>query len=261
MLPAPMPATVFVVAVMGLLGLIIGSFLAAVSVRLPREEDVVFARSHCMSCEKPLAAHHMVPVLSWLALRGRCGWCRAAISPRYILIELAAGGIGIWAALAGVAQADASWLSIGATALLGWQLLLIGLIDAEHFWLPDVLTWPLAITGLGAAALIGHSLPWPQIIGVVVGFSLLWGIAALYRIVRKREGLGGGDPFLMAGAGAWVGWMGLPSVMLWACAGGFSLVLARLILRRSVSGTDRLPFGTFLAVGIWLTWLWGPLGL
>ncbi|PZO33347.1 MAG: prepilin peptidase, partial [Alphaproteobacteria bacterium] len=73
--------------------------------------------------------------------------------------------------------------------------------------------------------------------------------------------LGGGDPFLFAGAGAWAGWMGLPSVLLWACAVGFSLVLTFMITRGKVSGTDRLPFGTFLCVGIWLTWLYGPLGV
>ncbi|MBD3835325.1 A24 family peptidase, partial [Brevundimonas sp.] len=73
--------------------------------------------------------------------------------------------------------------------------------------------------------------------------------------------LGGGDPFLFAGAGAWVGWMGLPSVLLWACAAGLSVVFAQLVVRRRVSGGDRLPFGVFLAMGIWLTWLYGPLGL
>lgn len=256
-----MPSTVFVTAVMGLLGLIVGSFLAAVSVRLPRDEDIVFARSRCMSCERPLAARHMVPVFSWLVLRGRCGWCRAAISPRYLLIELAAGGIGLWAALTMAGRPDASWLTVGATAVLGWQLLLIALIDAEHFWLPDALTWPLAGTGLAVTGLMAGGAPWPQIAGVAVGFGLLWLIAAAYRRVRGREGLGGGDPFLMGAIGGWVGWTGLPSVMIWACAGGFSLVLARMILRKAVSGEDRLPFGTFLALGAWMVWLLGPIGL
>jgi leader peptidase (prepilin peptidase)/N-methyltransferase len=73
--------------------------------------------------------------------------------------------------------------------------------------------------------------------------------------------MGGGDPILFAAAGAWIGWAGLPTVLLWAYAAGFSLVLTLLITRRSVSATDRLPFGTFLAIGIWLTWMLGPLGL
>ena len=250
-----MPYPVLTAIVMGLLGLIVGSFIAAVTVRMPRDEDIVLSRSHCMSCERTLKPWHLVPVFSWLALRGRCGWCGATISPRYMLIELAAGAIGVWAALHG-----SSWLMVGVTAVLGWQLLLIAIIDAENFWLPDILTLPLIGTGL-ATGLIAQGLPWPQIVGAVAGFAMLWLLARAYKAVRHRDGLGGGDPFLFAGAGAWVGWMGLPSVLLWACAVGFSIVLTLLITRRAVSGTDRLPFGTFLTVGIWLTWLYGPLGL
>ena len=136
--------------VLGLLGLIIGSFLAAVSVRLPRDEDIVAARSRCMGCDQTLRPWELVPLFSWLVLRGRCARCDAAISPRYPLIELGAAGIGVWAGFSG-----SSWLMVAATAVLGWQLLLIAIIDAENFWLPDVLTWPLAATGLIAAALSG----------------------------------------------------------------------------------------------------------
>ncbi len=241
----------------GLLGLIIGSFIAAVSIRMPRDEDIVFGRSHCMSCNETLKPWQLVPVLSWLLQRGRCAMCGAAVSPRYIMIECAAGAIGVWAALAG---GGGGWPMIGATAALGWQLLLIALIDAENFWLPDELTLPLIGTGLIASAVLVQGWPIQQMIGAVVGFVLLWGLAAIYKRVRGRDGLGGGDPILFAGAGAWVGWAGLPTVLLWACAVGFSIVLTLLMTRRRVSATDRLPFGTFLAVGIWLTWLMGPFG-
>ncbi len=251
-----MPQPVVIAILMGLLGAVVGSFLAAVTVRLPREEGVVFGRSRCMSCERTLAPAHLVPVLSWLWLKGKCGWCRAAISPRYILIELAASAIGVWAALAG-----GDWVFVAATALLGWQLLLIAIIDADNFWLPDILTWPLAVTGLIAAAALGQAIPWAQIIGAVAGFGSLWLLAWTYKRLRGRDGLGGGDPFLFGAGGAWVGWMGLPSVLLWACAAGFAIVAVRLIVRRAVSGSDRLPFGTLLAVGIWLTWLYGPIGV
>ncbi|WP_395650911.1 prepilin peptidase [Brevundimonas sp.] len=250
-----MPQPVVIAILLGLLGTVVGSFLAAVTVRLPREEGVVFGRSRCMSCEQTLAPAHLVPVLSWLWLKGKCGWCRAAISPRYILIELAAAAIGAWAALAG-----GDWVFVAATAVLGWQLLLIAIIDAENFWLPDILTWPLAATGLIAVAVLGQAIPWAQIIGAVAGFGSLWLLAWTYKRLRGRDGLGGGDPFLFGAAGAWVGWMGLPSVLLWACLAGFAVVMARLIVRRAVSGSDRLPFGSLLAIGIWLTWLYGPIG-
>jgi leader peptidase (prepilin peptidase)/N-methyltransferase len=249
-----MPLPVVTAILSGLSGLIVGGFLAAVSVRLPMQEGGG-GRSRCMSCRASLKPWQRIPVVSWLILRGRCGRCGAAISTRYILIELAAGGVGVWAALYG-----SSWLMIGATALLGWQLLLIAIVDAENFWLPDVLTLPLIGTGLIASGLLAGGLPWPQILGAVMGFSLLWLLAWLYRVVRRRDGLGAGDPILFAGAGAWAGWTGLPGVLLWTCAVGLCLVLGRLLMRRSVRGTDRLPFGTFLAMGAWLTWLYGPPG-
>jgi leader peptidase (prepilin peptidase) / N-methyltransferase len=89
----------------------------------------------------------------------------------------------------------------------------------------------------------------------------LWAVGAFYRRVRGRVGLGDGDPILFAGAGAWVGVVGLPSVLLWAALAGLSVVAARLILRKGVRADDRLPFGVFLAVGTWLVWLYGPIGL
>ncbi len=249
-------STTILALLMGGLGLVIGSFLAAVSVRLPLDEDVVARPSRCRSCETPLKPWHMVPVLSWLVLRGRCGHCGSGVHWRYPAIELASAGLGAWAAIHG-----GGWLMIGATALLGWQLLLIALVDGEHFWLPDILTWPLAVTGLIANGLLLRAAPVHQLAGVLIGFVILWGLARLYRWLRGRDGLGGGDPILFAACGAWVGWMGLPSVLLWACAVGLSLVLAMLLVRRRVSGTDRVPFGVFLAVGCWLTWLYGPLGV
>lgn len=240
----------------GLLGLIFGSFIAAVTVRMPRDEDIVLARSRCMSCGQSLKPWHLVPVFSWLIQRGKCAMCGAAVSPRYILIECAAAALGIWAALAG--SGDLIWTI--ATAALGWQLLLIALIDAENFWLPDELTLPLIATGLIASAVLASGWPIPQIIGAIAGFAGLWLIALAYQRLRGRQGMGSGDPILFAGVGAWVGWQGLPTALLWACAAGFSLVLTFLITRRGVSATDRLPFGTFLAIGLWLTWLYGPLG-
>ncbi len=172
-----------------------------------------------------------------------------------LMTGLAALGaaVGVWS-LFGPAP-------IVVTALLGWSLILIAAVDARHFWLPDWLTLPLLAGGLAATALFNRPALIDHLIGGGVGFAVLWGIAALYRRARGREGLGGGDFRLLAAAGAWVGWMGLPSVLLWASVAGLSLVMARLVLKQPVSGEDRLPFGVFLALGIWMTWLYGPLGL
>ncbi|MFT4956652.1 MAG: leader peptidase (prepilin peptidase)/N-methyltransferase [Brevundimonas sp.] len=175
-------------------------------------------------------------------------------------LVLLAGLAAVGAALGGWAWESVA-TPIVVTALLGWSLLLIAVVDARHFWLPDWLTLPLLAGGLAATALFDRPALIDHLIGAAAGFAVLWGIAALYRRTRGREGLGGGDFRLLAAAGAWTGWMGLPSVLLWASVAGLSLVLARLALKQPVSGEDRLPFGVFLALGLWMTWLYGPLGL
>lgn len=240
--------------VQGALGLLIGSFLALVSVRLPAGEPMVRTRSKCRSCGRKLSPLELVPVLSWVAQRGRCAGCGARVSPRYPLIELGAAGLGVWAALAAP-----GWPGL-AGAVLAWQLLLIAVIDAEHFWLPDVLTLPLVATGLIAAWLLDPHLLAERAIGAVAGFASLWLVAWIYRRVRGREGLGGGDPRLFAGIGAWIGWIALPTALVWACLAGFAVIAAMLAGGRKAGLSARLPFGTFLAIGAWLAWLLGPLG-
>lgn len=237
-------------------GLLAGSFLGLVSLRLPAGEPIVAGRSRCGGCGRPIAPWRLIPVLSYLLSRGRCALCGAVIPRRYPLMEAACAAIGAVAALS-----QPSALAAVLTALLGWQLLLLAVVDGENFWLPDALTLPLLVTGLGAAALLADRALLDSVIGAAVGFAGLWLLGRLYRVTRGREGLGGGDPFLLAGGGAWVGWVGLPSVLLWSAVAGLSVVAARLLTGRAVSGADRLPFGVFLAIGIGLTWLLGPLGL
>lgn len=257
---------VFQVAILTITGLVMGSFMGLVSLRLPRGEDIVVRRSHCSHCEATLRPWHLVPLLSWAAMRGRCASCASPIPLRYPLFEAASAGIGLWAALH-----SPDLVSALMTALLGWNLLLIAVVDGEHFWIPDVLSVPLFAAGLVAAVLLHPSgLPLSQalpqalvepLVGAAAGFASLWLVALAYRSLRGRDGLGGGDPILFGAIGAWVGWIGLPSVLLYASLSGLSLALARVLLRKPVSGTDALPFGVFLAIGAWLTWLYGPLGL
>lgn len=196
-------------------------------------------------------------VLARISVRPPHGDADAAPGTRrQALMAVAGAGIGACAALA-----QPTSLAAVLTSLLGWQLLLIAVIDAEHFRLPDRLTLPLLFAGGLAASLPGQTAPLDALIGAAVGFAGLWLLAIAYRRLRGREGLGDGDPILLAAGGAWVGWIGLPSVLLWASAAGLSLVAARLLIGKRVSGTDRVPFGPCLAVGIWMTWLIGPLGL
>jgi len=233
---------------LGLIGLVVGCFLGLVSVRWPADEDVACGRSHCRDCLRILTWPDLVPVASYLRAQGRCRTCAAPIPIRYPLIELAAGGLGVWAALAGSTPLE-SILS----ALLGWQLLLIAVIDFEHAWLPDRLTVPLLATGLVAAAVLDRLSLVDAGIGAAMGLAGLWLIGFAYRRWPGRDGLGE-SPLLLAAGGAWVGWSGLPMVFLIAGLTALGLVLARFI-RGVPRETDRLtPFGTFLAVGVWLTW-------
>lgn len=243
-------------ALMALIGLVAGSFVNLVAMRLPRDEPIALARSRADCCGVTLSAWELAPVVSWLVQRGRCARCGAAISARHPLVELAGAGIGVWCVFATAGAIEAM---VGV--LFGWQLLLIALIDADEMWLPDRLTLPLLVSGLAAAAILPGVTLVNAAIGAALGFAVLWAVATVYRRLRSREGLGGGDPILFAALGAWVGWMGLPSVLLWACAAGLSWVGACAIVRRALDRDQPLPFGPFLAFGGWLTWLYGPLGL
>lgn len=238
-----------------LIGLVFGSFVNLVAMRLPKDEPIAIARSRADCCGSILSGRELVPVLSWLMQRGRCLRCRARISPRHPLVELAGAGVGVWASITA-----ASLTEVALTALFGWQLLLIALVDADEFWLPDRLTLPLMASGLFAAAALPDIILPASLAGVAVGFGFLWAIRRMYRGLRGREGLGGGDPILFGAVGAWVGWIGLPSVLLWACAGGLSWIAARAWAQRPVGRNEALPFGPFVAIGGWLTWLYGPIG-
>lgn len=232
-----------------LAGPFVGSFVGLVSLRAPAGQPFVFGRSACQSCARPLAPRDLVPLLGYLLQRGRCRTCRAVIPRRYPLLEAACLAIGLLSA-----QADGP-LAL-ATAVLGWWLLLIALIDAEHMLLPDTLTLPLIVAGLGVATMRAPASWLDHLIGAVAGFAALWLVAFVYRRLRGIDGLGDGDPRLFAAAGAWLGWMALPSVLLGATLLALGFVLAQHLRGRALGAQDALPFGPFLAAAIWGLWLW-----
>lgn len=231
----------------------VGSFLGVVVTRLPRGETVLTGRSRCDLCARPLHPLDMMPLVSWLVRRGRCRCGEARLPALYPLVELAALGLVLWAwtELQG-------WLLL-ASALLGWTLLTLALIDAREMILPDVLTLPLIPLGLVAVfaidpdRLVAHSL------AAAAGFLLFGALARLYRHVRGRDGLGGGDAKLLAAGGAWVGPYGLASVILAAAVSGLAFALLRHLAGRPLHATTEVPFGPHLALGIWLVWLYGPI--
>ena len=233
----------------GLLGLVIGSVLATVLVRWPKGEGALAGRSRCDACGAVLGPLDLVPILSWLIRRGRCRTCGVPIDPRHLVIELAAGMIGVVAVLAHPLP-----LAL-VTAGLGWWLLLVAALDVEVEWLPDLLTLPLILLGL-VAAWAGFGPPLAERLwGVGIGWASLEAIRLIYRLSRGRDGMGGGDPKLFAAAGAWVGVWNLPVTLLAAGLLGIGAALTLMLRGKVVAAETRLPLGTLIAIALWPAWL------
>lgn len=231
------------------LGAIVGSFLATVLIRWPRGESALSGRSRCDACGGALRPGELIPILSHLAARGRCRRCGARIDSRHLAVELGAALIGL------VAFSTFAGREAPVAALFGWWLLLLAAIDLEHHWLPDRLTLPLLPLGLLVAWLgVGQPLP-DRVIGAAAGFAVLTLIAWLYRALRGREGLGGGDPKLLAALGAWLGWQQLPLVLLGAGLVGLAAVALKRLRGERVAATNRVPLGTLMALVAWPIWL------
>jgi len=229
----------------------VGSFLGLVAARLPRREMVLAGRSHCDACNHQLRVGDLVPLASYALLRGRCRYCGAPIDPFLPGIELAAFAVALWALLA-----TPGWIMTISCAL-GWTLLPLATIDWRTGYLPDVLTLPLAVAGLGIAYAIEPASVVDHAIGAGAGLAGFAALAFAYRWIRGRDGLGLGDAKLLGAGGAWVAWQGLATVILFAAVIGLALVLMRR--RSGVAPTDRIAFGPAVAAAIWLVWLYGPL--
>ncbi len=248
------PLTYFVL----LISPFVGSFLGVLIDRLPVGGAVVLARSACPRCGRRIAPIDLVPLLSWLMLLGRCRRCRASIGWFHPAIEMAAIGVALWSVLV-----VPGW-AVVETAVLGWTLLVLAVIDWRHMILPDVVTLPLAAMGITIAAVRHAGLPVDEVIGAALGAATLGTVAVGYERWTGRHGLGLGDAKLFAAAGAWAGWQSLPSVLLIGSAAGLA---ATAIVHRlsaepgSIRGKDAIPFGPYLALGFWVTWLYGPVTL
>jgi len=232
-----------------LFGVIFGSFLATLLIRWPQGRSVIAGRSTCDSCGAALGVADLVPLLSYAALRGRCRRCGAAIDRRHVAVELAAATVGFVALVAHPLP-----LAI-VTMALGLWLLLVAMLDVEHQWLPDPLTLPLILFGL-LAGWAGFGPPLRErLLGAAIGWAGLVLIAFVYRRLRGREGLGGGDPKLLAGIGAWIGALQLPFILLGAGLLGLAAVLLMRLRGEPVGAATRLPLGALMAVAAWPVWI------
>ncbi|MBU0562773.1 MAG: A24 family peptidase [Gammaproteobacteria bacterium] len=262
----------FVLCVL-VLGLLVGSFLNVVIHRLPimmqrdwraqaREFlelpaepastfNLVLPNSHCPQCDHEIRPWENIPLVSWLALRGKCSSCRAPISSRYPLVELLCGVLSGYVAW----HFGFSWQA-GAMLLLTWGLLAMSMIDVDHQLLPDSLVLPLLWLGL-IANYFGLFAPLPDAVwGAVAGYLSLWSVYWLFKLVTGKEGMGYGDFKLLAMLGAWGGWQVLPLTILLSSLVGAVLGLIMLRLRNAETSTP-IPFGPYLAIAGWIALLWG----
>ncbi len=261
-----------------LLGLMVGSFLNVVIYRLPRMMEaqwsaqaqgddtdasepvaawnIAVPRSHCPHCGHVLRWTENIPVLSYLALKGRCSQCQAAIGWRYPVIELLTAALfaGCFARYG---------LSLQALAWSGFAAALVALaaIDADTTLLPDAITQPLVWAGLLAASmgLITVSLP-DALWGAAAGYLFLWSVFWVFKLITGKDGMGQGDFKLLAALGAWLGWPALISLVLIASLTGAATGLW-LRARRQLAEDGYMPFGPFLALGGLVVMAFGPLPL
>lgn len=270
-------AVAFAVATL-FLGLAVGSFLNVVIHRLPvildrdwRQQcqallndtpptpsdpaadryNLVVPRSRCPHCGHPITALENIPILSYLWLRGRCSACRARISPRYPLVELATGLLSAFVAW----RLGFGWPA-AAALVLTWSLIALTVIDYDHQLLPDVITGPLLWAGLLLNSMHMFTDLHAAVIGAAAGYMSLWLLYQGFRLFTGKEGMGYGDFKLFAAFGAWLGWQQLPVLILLASLVGAIVGITAIL----VLGRDRrlpIPFGPYLAAAGWIALFWG----
>lgn len=228
-------------------GLTFGSFLNVCIVRLPAHQSIVTPASHCVHCNTPIRAIDNIPVISWLWLRGRCRNCKAKISPRYPLVELATAAL--FAAC--VLHTGVTWQTL-VDAVACFLLLGLAVMDWQTMLLPDAFTLP----GIAAAFLLRvfapdnhhRSLVAMHVLGdAAMSAALLLLVGTAYRLVRRREGLGLGDVKLLAMIAAFLG-LAVTLFTFFVAVLAAALFAIFLLLLRRARVTDRIPFGSFLAI-------------
>jgi leader peptidase (prepilin peptidase)/N-methyltransferase len=257
-----------------ILGLLVGSFLNVVIYRLPlmmirdwkiqsREMldlpaepqpetfNLILPHSRCPHCSHKIRAWENIPVVSYLFLGGKCSQCKAPISKRYPLIELACGLLSAFIAW----HFGFGWQA-GGMLVLTWGLLSMSLIDADHQLLPDAIVLPLLWLGLIVNAFGVFTSLTDALWGAVAGYLVLWCVFWLFKLITGKEGMGYGDFKLLAMLGAWGGWQILPLTILLSSIVG--AVLGLILLRlRNVETSTPIPFGPYLALAGWIALLWG----
>ncbi|MGZ8143679.1 MAG: prepilin peptidase [Methylosarcina sp.] len=279
----------FFVAIIFVIGLLVGSFLNVVIFRLPimmqrgwRKEcleflqqipdpesgiiqgcveepittdepfNLIFPLSRCPHCQAAIKPYQNIPVLSYLFLKGKCANCNAAISPRYPIVEL----------FTAIASTMVAW-HFGYTIetlfalVLTWSLITLSFIDIDCQLLPDNITLPGLWLGLFLSLFGLFSDSHSSIMGAIAGYGALWIVYHLFKLTTGKEGMGYGDFKLLALLGAWLGWQYLPLIILLSSLVGAVIGVAMVVLVKRDHNIP-IPFGPYLAAAGWLALLWGP---
>lgn len=236
---------VIILPIVFLFGITVGSFLNVCIYRLPKGEDIVHTDSHCMSCGYRLRWFDLIPVLSWLCLRGRCRKCGERISVQYPLVELANGLL--WTGLVAACGFTVTGLCYCAAVS---ALLVLSVIDWRTYEIPPGCNAVILAAGLVNAAVYRER--WPQ---YLAGFLCVSGFLLLLLLVSRGRAMGGGDVKLMAAAGLLLGWKNIILAFAVGCIAGS--VIHPVLMK--LKGRDRvLAFGPYLSFGIWFSMMWGP---
>jgi len=262
----------------GILSLMIGSFLNVVVYRLPKmmhngwylecrefladELNNIPAKeiehlslskpdSTCPKCDHKIRFYENIPVISWLFLQGKCSQCKSNISIRYPLVESATAILSVVVAMKFGVSVETLLLLI-----LTWGLICLTLIDFDHMLLPDQIVMPLLWLGLLVNINNTFVALDDAIIGAAVGYMSLFSVFWLFKLLTGKEGMGHGDFKLFALFGAWVGWQLLPMLILMASVVG-AVVGISLMLFKGHQREQAIPFGPYLAIAGWITILWG----
>jgi len=260
---------------MGLLGLILGSFLNVVIHRLPKmmerdwraqcaelagaapaggageRYDLFYPRSRCPHCDHAIPAWENIPVVSYLIQRGRCTACGQHISLRYPVVEVATAALLMTVA----GHYGFGWQALGAS-VLSCALLALSAIDIDQQLLPDAITLPLLWLGIGFNLFGTYASLHDSVIGAMTGYLSLWLVYMAFKLATGKEGMGYGDFKLLALLGAWAGWQALPVIIILASLVGAVLGIA-LIVVKSRDRSVPIPFGPYLACAGWIALLWG----
>jgi leader peptidase (prepilin peptidase)/N-methyltransferase len=234
------------------LGLIFGSFLNVLIVRLPKDEGVVAGRSHCPHCGELIRWYDNIPLLSYLILRGKCRNCRQGIAAQYPLVEL----------FTGLVFAGSLWwygisVEMAIIDVLIALLIVVTIVDFRHFIIPDLITIPGMVLGLAFSFASPHLSPLQSLVGLLAGGISLYLLALLGDYVFKKESLGGGDIKLAAMLGAWLGWQNLLIVFFVGAFLGLIYALIAMARARDQKSGRLIPFGPFLALAGVFAFFWG----